>query len=254
MKKLLSLLFVSSICLWGCLNSEEDVTINADGSGVYQNTMDMSGMFDMMDMLAAMDTSQNSQLKKVSDKDIDSSFSFKSFIDTVTSLTADEKRLFEKATMRMNINQKQKKFKMTMSYPFAKLDDLQKIIELQQSNKAPNPFDRSMGGNDASPDNAGLPAINKIMNITFKNGLIERKIDKEKIKDLESSEQLKDMEKAEQMLEAITFSSSFHLPRAAKNATGEKIKLSNDKKTITVNYSLMDVIKSPSSLEFKVEY
>ena len=120
MKKLLLLLLVSSICLWGCLNSEEDVTINADGSGVYQNTMDMSGMFDMMDMLAAMDTSQNSQLKKVSDKDIDSSFSFKSFIDTVTSLTADEKRLFEKATMRMNINQKQKKFKMTMSYPLHK--------------------------------------------------------------------------------------------------------------------------------------
>ena len=64
MKKLLLLLLVSSICFWGCLNSEEDVTINADGSGVYQNTMDMSGMFDMMDMLAAMDTSQNSQLKK----------------------------------------------------------------------------------------------------------------------------------------------------------------------------------------------
>ena len=65
MKKLLLLLLVTSICLWGCLNSDEDVTINADGSGVYQNTMDMSGMFDMMDMFAAMDTSQNSKLKKM---------------------------------------------------------------------------------------------------------------------------------------------------------------------------------------------
>src|SRR5687768_13754117 len=126
MKKILLLLIVASICLFGCLNSEEDITINADGSGIYQNAMDMSGLFDMLDMIAAMDTSQNNQLKKISDKDIDSIFLFKSFIDTVTTLTADQKKLFEKATMRMNINQKEKKFKMTMSYPFAKLDDLQK--------------------------------------------------------------------------------------------------------------------------------
>jgi hypothetical protein len=44
------------------------------------------------------------------------------------------------------------------------------------------------------------------------------------------------------------------LPKPAKNVTGEKLKLSNDKKTITVSYTLMDVIKAPSSLEFKVEY
>jgi len=185
MKKLLLLLVFTSTFLFGCFNSEEDVTINADGSGVYQNVMDMSGMFDMMDMIAAMDTSQNNQLKKVSDKDIDSTFSFKSFIDTVTSLTADQKKLFEKATMRMSINQKEKRFKMTTNYPFTKMDDLQKIIELQQSNKAPNPFNRSMGGENITPDNGGLPAINKIMNISFKNGLIERKIDKEKIKEME---------------------------------------------------------------------
>jgi hypothetical protein len=246
MKKLLLLLVFTSTFLFGCFNSEEDVTINADGSGVYQNVMDMSGMFDMMDMIAAMDTSQNNQLKKVSDKDIDSTFSFKSFIDTVTSLTADQKKLFEKATMRMSINQKEKRFKMTTNYPFTKMDDLQKIIELQQSNKVPNPFNQS--------DNGGLPAINKIMNISFKNGLIERKIDQEKIKNLENNEQLKDMDKAEQMLEAITFSSSFHLPRPVKNIAGEKLKLSSDKKTITVNYTLMDVIKAPSSFEFKVEY
>lgn len=253
MKKFLLPLVVVSFCLFGCLTSEEDVTINADGSGVYQNTTDMSGLFEMMDLLAAMDTSQNNQLKKISDKDIDSTFSFKSFIDTVASLTTDQKKLFEKATMRMNINQEEKRFKMTMNYPFAKMDDLQKIIELQQNSQAPNPFNGAAGGNDMTPD-AGLSAINKIMNITFKNGLIERKIDREKIKELESNEQFKDMEKAEQMLEAITFNSSFHLPKAAKNVTGEKVKVSNDKKTITVNYTMMDVLKAPSSLEFKVEY
>ena len=153
MKKILLLLIVASICLLGCFNSEEDVTINDDGSGVYKNTMDMSGMFDMLDMIAAMDTSENNQLKKVSDKNIDSSFAFKSFIDTVTSLTADQKKLFEKAMMRLKVNQKEKEFKMTMSYPFAKMDDLEKIIELQQSGKVPNPFNRSMGGEEMTPDN-----------------------------------------------------------------------------------------------------
>jgi len=60
MKK--SLLFISGILLsalflTGCLDSEEDVTINPNGSGIYKTTVDMSGLFDMMQMAAMMDTS-----------------------------------------------------------------------------------------------------------------------------------------------------------------------------------------------------
>ena len=253
MKKLL-LLISLSICLYGCLSTEENLVINSDGSGTYTTAVDLSGMFDMMQMMASMDTSQNSELKKMSDKNIDSVISFKSFIDTVSSLSKDEKKLFEKATIQVKMNQEEKNFKLTMIYPFNKMDDLQKLIELQQSDKVPNPLKQSMGNEMAATGDNGLPSIGNIMNLTFKKGLIERKIDQQKLNDLKENEQFKEAGQVEEMLEAITFSSTFHLPKAAKNTRGEKLKLSDDKKTVTMNYNLLDLIKTPASLEFKVEY
>jgi hypothetical protein len=44
------------------------------------------------------------------------------------------------------------------------------------------------------------------------------------------------------------------LPKAAKKISGEKLKLSADKRTVTISYNLLDVIKTPSSLEYKIEY
>ena len=253
MNKLLIFIAFVSICLFSCLNTEEEVTINANGSGTYKNSVDLSGLFDMMQMMASMDTSGSAGLQKLSDKNIDSVIQFKSFIDTVSSLTNEQKKLFERATVHIKMNQQEKAFKLTMSYPFSKMDDLQKLIELQQSDKLPNPLKQSMG-NEMPSGGGGLPSIDKIMNMRFKNGLIERKIDREKLADLKNSDQFKEAGQMEDMLQSITFSSSFRLPKSAKNITGEKLKLSEDKKTVTINYSLLDVIKTPSSLEYKIEY
>jgi len=254
MKKFLLLICFVSICLLGCFSTEEDLNINSDGSGTYKNAVDLSGLFDMMQMMASMDTSESSELKKISDKNIDSVISFKSFIDTVSSLSKDEKKLFEKATIQVKMNQEEKIFKLTMNYPFNKMEDLQKLIELQQSDKVPNPLKQSMGNEMPATGDNGLPSIDKIMKMTFKKGLIERKIDQQKLNDLKENEQFKEAGQVEEMLEAITISSTYHLPKAAKNTRGERLKLSDDKKTVMINYNLLDLIKTPASLEFKVEY
>ena len=68
MKKVLFFVSIISCCLVGCLDTVEDLTVNADGSGIYKNTVDMSGLFDMLGMIAMMDTSANSQIKKIADK------------------------------------------------------------------------------------------------------------------------------------------------------------------------------------------
>ena len=253
MRKLLIFITIVSTFLFGCLNTEEELTIDANGSGVYKNSVDLSGLLDMMEMMSSMDTSADAGLKKLSEKNIDSTVEFKSFVDTVASLTNEQKKLFEKATVRIQMNQQEKAFKLTMSYPFSELDDLQKLIELQQSDKLPNPLQQSMG-NEVPPGSGRLPSIDKIMKMRFTNGLIERKIDQEKLADLKNSEQFKEAGQMDDMMQSITFSSTFNLPKAAKNISGEKLKLSDDKKTATINYTLLDVIKSPSSLEYKIEY
>jgi hypothetical protein len=261
MKK--SLLFISftlltALFLTGCLDSQEDVTIQADGSGVYKNSIDMSGLFDMLQMAAMMDTSANSQLKKFSDKNIDSSFTLGSFTDTSSTLTAEEKALLKNGAVHININQQNKTFKIDMTYPFKKVDDLQKILELQKSKKGFNPFRQAgespmLGGlGQDSEEDAGSPLDG--VDIVYKNGLIERKVDEKKLESLKNKEEGSQLQSMGEMLEGVSFSTSIHLPRPVKNSIGEKISVSDDKKTVRMKYTLADMMKNPKALEFKLEY
>jgi hypothetical protein len=45
-----------------------------------------------------------------------------------------------------------------------------------------------------------------------------------------------------------------HLPKPAKKAEGAKIKLSDDKKTVTINATLSDLFNDPNSFAYRVEY
>lgn len=258
MKKFLlfiSCILLTAFCLTGCLDSNEDVTINSNGSGVFKNTIDMSGLFDMLQMVAMMDTSADSQLKNFSRKNIDSSFSLGALTDTSTSLTAEEKALFQDATVHLQINQNDKLFKVAMTYPFKKVEDVQKIMELQQNGKGFNPLGK-MKDNPALAQmgDKGMPSIADFASTTFKNGLIERKIDADKLNDLKSNEAFSQMQNAEAMLKEVSFTTSIHLPKAAKDASGSKLTLSDDKKTVRIKYTLLDMIKAPQTLEFKIEY
>lgn len=257
MKKflLIALTCVTLAGLTGCLDSEEDLTITNNGSGVFKNTIDMSGLFDMMQMAAMMDTSAGSQLKEFSDKNIDSTFSLRAFTDTASTLTAEEKALLQDGTMRMTINQKEKVFKITMNYPFKKMEDVQKIMELQQSGKGFNPMGKAkdnpaLGG----MQDQGLPTADQITHLTFRNGLIERKVDQQKLNDLKSNDQFEQMQKAQDMLTGVTFTTTIHLPKAVTSSSGSRLSVSDDKKTVRVKYSLLDMIKNPQALEFKVLY
>jgi len=255
MKKIFAFFIaLTAFGLIGCLDVEEDVKINADGTGTFKHTVDMSGLFDMLAMAALMDTSANSELKKISDKNIDSVISLKSFADTSTKLSAEEKRLMQEGTMRMIVNQGEKNFKIIMNYPFKNFTDLQKIIELQESGKGYDPFGKPK---ENSPMGEGdtdvMPSVD-FAKMTFQNGLIERKIDQKKLDEMKNNEETRKMEEAGQMLEGITFKTVIHLPKAVTSATGEKVSVSDDKKTVRVSYTLMDVMKSPKALEFKISY
>lgn len=256
MKKILFLVSVlTTICLAGCFDAEEDVTIKADGSGVFKNTLDMSGLFDMIQMAAMMDTSSKGELKKFAEQDVDSTISLRSFTDTATALTAEQKALLQEGSMHITLNQKEKAFKIVMSYPFKKVEDLQKIIELQQSDKGFNPFKKSGENSMGAIDNKGdFPSADQMMNISYKNGLIERRLDEEKVAALKSKSDSSELQNMEEMMSAVTFGTVIHLPKAVKNATGDKVSVSDDKKTVRIKYTLLDLKKNPKSLEFKVEY
>lgn len=257
MKKVLLLLAVAVTTLTSCLDTVEEFTIAADGSGTYHSTMDISGMMEMMETMAAMDNSGNNDFKKISEKDIDSTMKLAPFVDTASDLTAEQKRLFRDAEMTMKINQKEKVFKMGMLYPFKSLEDVNKIIALSaegkgvglhsKSNKANNPM-AAMG------DEGKMPGSSEYFIVTIKDGLVERKVDEKKLAEFKSNPEMQQMPEMDGMLEAVSYKTVFKLPRPVKNVIGEKVVLSEDKRTVTVKSTLADLMKNPGSLAFKIEY
>jgi hypothetical protein len=258
MKKIFSFLIAcTAILLTGCFDAVEELTIAPDGTGVYKSTMDMGGMFDMIEMMAAMDTSQNSDLKKFSQKDVDSVASLRSVVDTATNLTAEEKKLLRDAQMSIAIRQKEKIFKIGMVYPFKKIEDVQKIMELNKSGKGVGIFGKEGKSNPALAgmgEDAAMPGLDEIFDMNYKNGLLERKLNDEKLKNFQANEKFEEMKQAKQMMESVNFTTIINLPRAATRVSGDNAKLSDNKKQVIIKTSMADLLDNPKSLAFRVEY
>jgi hypothetical protein len=254
MKKLLiSLLALTMVCISSCLDTQDEVTINKDGSGVYVNTVDLSGILDMMQMAVITDTSAAKGLNEFADKNIDSTISLRSFTDTSTTLTEEQKTLLQNGTAHILLDQKEKQFRVTMKYPFKKMEDVAKIMELQQSGKGYMPLKSSKDSSGLTGmGDEGLPAMDKILSITFKNGLIERKVDEEKLNDLKTKEQTN--QQAEMMFREINYSTIIHLPSPVKSSQGERLTISDDKKTIRMKFNLWDIMQNPQLMNFRIAY
>ncbi|MBA2745446.1 MAG: hypothetical protein H0U44_04395 [Flavisolibacter sp.] len=255
MKKTLLLLSVIIVTLTSCLDTFEEFTIAQDGSGTYRSSMDMSGMMEMMEMMAAMDTSANKEMRKMSEQNVDSSFKLAHSVDTATDLTAEQKRLFREAEMFININQKEKLFKMSMLFPFKTLDDVNRIIAYNEKGNGVGLFNKK----DKNPmssmaKESGMPNAGDYFIITFSEGLVERKIDEKKLAESKKENGVKDVPEMEGMLEGITYKTVFHFPRPIKNLKGKKAVLSDDKKTVTIRSTMADLLENPDALAFRIEY
>jgi hypothetical protein len=251
------LMAILTILLAGCLDTVEELNIAVDGTGTYKTTMDMSGMFDMIEMMAAMDTSASGQLKKLSEKDMDSVLHLRSITDSAADLTEEQKRLFREATMRITMNQKEKQFKLGMTYPFKNIEDVQKIIALNESGKGVGLFGKGQKDSTAVPgmdEKSSVPSLNNYFDITIRPGLIERRLNEVKIESLKKDEKFAEMKNAGEMMGTITFKTVIHLHKPAKKAEGEKLTLSDDKKTVTIKSNLGDLFDNPKSLGYKIEY
>jgi hypothetical protein len=257
MKKITLLLALVTTMLTGCLDSFEEFTISADGSGTYTSSLDMSGMMEMLEMMAAMDNSGSDELKKISEQDVDSLIMMSSIVDTATDLSAEQKRLFRDATMNINISQKKKLFKMGMVYPFRSLEDVKKIIDYNEAGNGVGLYGNKSDDKNplaAMQGQAGLPTGSGYFITTIKNGLIERKVDEKKVEALKTEKGKNDFAQAEEMMENMTFTSVVNLPAPVKKLTGTKAILSADKKTVRIRYTMADLMKDPAALGFKIEY
>jgi hypothetical protein len=256
MKKfILSILTACTLFLAGCLETTQEITIKDDGSGTVSTTQDMSALIGLAKQMGGA-----TELEKAGDKSIDSSFSLKEGADSIPNLTPEERAMVRNANMRLNMNLKDEKFLTTVSFPFSKAGDIAAINKLttkvmgeamkskmeDQMKDAPG----GMMGNDM-PE---ATSIEDYYKLEFSNGELTRKVDKSKYAGVESDEFLKGMRQAAGMGLTVKTTYIINLPRPATKAEGKNVKLSDDKKKVTVSASLDEFFDDPESLEFKIKY
>jgi hypothetical protein len=249
----LSLLTIFTLFLTGCLETTQEITINEDGSGTLSTTQDNSALLTL-----AAQMGQGKDMEKV--PAMDSSFSLGTLSEKLTGLTAEEMQMLKGGTMKLKMNIKEEKFVTGVSFPFtsvSQIPDFNKLTTKAFTEVAKSQMEEQMKNAPAGMNNNDMPAASSMddyYKFEFSNGELTRKVDKSKYAGVESDEFLKGLKQAAGMGLTVKTTYVINLPRPAEKAEGKNVKLSNDKKTVTVSASLDDFYDDPASLEFKIKY
>lgn len=257
MKKILFVIVLLGTSLVSCLDTEEKITLNEDNSGVYQLVM---GIGNSPMLQSALQQSGQELEKK------DTVIYFKSFTDTATSLTPEEKAILEKGKLHLAMNED---IKVDFEFPFKDKQQLlylkQHMFELIEKVKP----DKSVGDGESlfpgmgNGNGSGMGDPGKFLN-PGQDGFIfsiDQKTISNKIKDttgLKEAFASDSVQMIKQMIPFIgdfNFKTTFVLPSAVKHYSGgAETILSNDKKTISFLNTLSGLLEKPESMEYSVEY
>lgn len=262
MKKLTFLFLILCIAIGftGCYEMSEEYTIAADNSVVFDMNMDMGKLFEMVAAMGGEEEMKNNpEFAKMQDTTI----YFKSFTDTASELSAEQKALLENGKMTMKMKMEEKIFKMNFQFPYKTLADLNKTWDPANQESFAKVMNKVLDqkkeeGEEEEGEKKELDKLNMLQNIyktNFTNGKIERTLlDESAIEKLKSDESFAQMQQMSAMLGAVKISTIIRLPRPAKKTTGEAVELSADKRTVTIKYSLDKMIEDPKSGAFTLEY
>ncbi|MBO9200071.1 MULTISPECIES: hypothetical protein [Niastella] len=260
MKKFFKYVLTVAICVFfvSCYEVNEEIEIKADGTGTYVTKMDMGQLIEMMQTFAGEEELKKDGLDKV----YDTTILFKNMLDSAKDMTPEQKELMKDGKMKMQMNIKEKVFKMDMDIPYKNLNGLQKLMSGQGGNGPgmANAFKNLFGNPQAGDDQPGMPKgpdmgdFAGIFDVTVKNGLIERKVNQEKYKALTERPEMAQMKQLTSSGMEILYTTTIKLPRAAKKTDNPIIKLSEDKKTVTMKYNLLELLDNPSKFAYTIQY
>lgn len=230
--------------------TSEEITINEDGTGSYVNTSDMSSA------IAIAKNMGGAGQDKLPVQKMDSSVLLSSIADKIEGLTEQEKQLMKKGTMDIKMSLEDEKFITSMNFSFSSLDEISQFNKLagkmmMESLKTQMPEGMPMGMGNEMP---AISSVEDYYKIEFSNDKLEKKLDKDKYANVASDQMLQRMKQAAEFGIPVSHTYIINLPRPVEKAEGKKIKLSEDKKRITVTTGLDDFFDNPESLEFKVKF
>ena len=249
-KFILSVLTVCTLFLTGCLETTQEITLNEDGSGTISNTNDLSALIGLAKQMGGA-----AEIEKAPQQSIDSIVSMKEAVDSIPNLTAEEKDMARNGTLKIKMNLKDEKFMTNLAFPFSKPSQIGDYNKLSGKIMAETMKSQMGDGGPMPTDQMPEPSsFDDYYTIEFSNGELTKKVNKEKYAGAESDEYLKGVKQVGSMGLTMKANYIINLPRPATKAEGKNVKLSDDKKKVTISADIDDFFADPSSLEFKIKY
>ncbi|MES1198215.1 MAG: hypothetical protein ABUL41_02955, partial [Chitinophagaceae bacterium] len=231
----------------GCLETTQEITINADGTGVLTNTNDMSSLMGMIKQMAGKDAA------KMEENAIDTTLSLASQADSLVNISPEEKELVKKGSLILNM--KGDKFVIGIEFPFTSTTEINSYNKL--TNKIMYETIKSELGSSEMAGLKDMPAptsVEDYFTTSFSKGLLVKTLNKEKYAKVSDDEFLKGMKESAAAGLPMTATYIINLPKPAKKTEGKSIKLSDDKKQVTIVADIDDFFDDPSKLEYRIEY
>lgn len=212
----LGLLFVA-FGTSGCFDIEERISLKKDGSGKYTIIMDMS---EMGELIASMGGAGGENPLGQMDSAIDET----------------AKRLRE-AEGISNVVTKSENYVITVSYDFASLEAINKANEDMQGE---NPM--MMQGEGPTYDLNVRKRIFKRVSPDFADLMGDMGAEEE------------NLEMAKMMLGSASYTTVYEMPGRVKKMSNKDAVIGEDKKTVTLNTSFLDLLESKASVGNEISY
>ncbi len=256
-KVIITFLSATVILLTSCLETVQEITLKADGTGTISTTSDMGVILGMAKNMGGGD-----QMEKMGGKKVDTTIAIIGMIDTAQNVTTDEKALMKDGTMTLKMSLADEQFNTKIFFPFSNPDQIVQLNKLsnkvigsaikdQMANSPMGDAGEGMQGMGEMPD---ATSFDDYFDIKFTDDKIERTINKEKYAKAESDEYLAGIKQASSMGIPVTSTLIINLPRPAEKVEGKNAKLSDDKMKLTVKVDIDDFFDHPEKLEFKVKF
>lgn len=247
MKKIFIVAFLVLTTVLSCQFSE-NIYINEDGSGKMEFSFDASEIMQMA----------GDELGDKEEKRMDSTIVFKDFLeekkDSISKLSkADQEKLkaLENFTMNMMMDPETKEMKFDLITDFKNVNELQDMFAALNSMSNLKGENGMNGPSKTNPFSSFAGNGNSQVSYELKNNVFKRKAI---VKDTALLRQANDsLSEMAMMFGSSKYKLNYHFPRKVKSVSNKDAMLSQDGKTVIIEYNFMDFIKTPELLNIEVE-
>ncbi len=220
MKRIITLLILPAVVmLQSCIEFEEEISFKKDGSGTYSMTTSMGKMMEMLGDLGGSGDTEGGMNENMT----------KSFEETMKKL--------QEVKGVSNVSYKSENHKFTITYDFKDVGTLNRAAAV--NNTAGELGGQITMGNAYSWttkgfERAGLPKKSK-----------ENPLEKESKENLEM---------AKVMMEGASYTTKYTFEKPIKKMSNKNAVLSEDRKSVTLKISLLDMIDGKAKLGNKIKF